>query len=56
MSGFDCCERGCGILDFLYVKVTKVFIAPQAAKQKGAESSSVQKLQGEHRKLHLLSM
>lgn len=43
-SGFDCCEQGCGIVDFLYVKVTKALIAPQVAKQKGAETSSVQKL------------
>lgn len=43
-SGFDCCEQGCGILDFLHVKVTKALIAPQVAKQKGAETSSVQKL------------
>lgn len=45
LSGFDCCQQGCGILDFLYMKVTKVLIAPQAANQKGAETSSVQKLQ-----------
>lgn len=53
LSTFDCCEQGCGILDCSYMKVTKVLIAPQAAKQK------VHKLclsRGEHRKLHLLSM
>lgn len=45
MPGFDCCEQGCGILDFLYVKMTKALIVPQVAKRKGAETSSVQKLQ-----------
>lgn len=45
LSGFNCCEQGCGILDFSYVKVTKALIASQAAKQKGAEASSVQELQ-----------
>lgn len=56
LSGFDCCGQGCGILDFSYVKVIKALIAPQAAKRKGAETSSVQELQRVNRKLHLLSM
>lgn len=45
LSVFGCCEQGYGTLNFLYVKATKALIAPQAAKQKGEKTSSVQELQ-----------
>lgn len=44
LSAFDCCEQGCGMLHFRHVKVTKSFVAPWVAKQRGVETSSIQKL------------
>lgn len=44
LPAFDCCEQGCDILHFWYVKVTKLFVAPRGAKQRGVEASSMQKL------------